>query len=80
MAATTPELEHVILSHIKVLAEREETAFQDQYKRFFCRHSDPQYNKLIKIEILQVLANEINFHDIVSELSYVPCAQFRVLA
>jgi len=71
MAATIPELELVLLSHIKILAERSDTAFQDQYKRFYCRQSDPLYIKLIKLDILLLMSNEVNMHDIVTELTYV---------
>lgn len=69
LAGASSELEVALLAHIKILIERVPEAFQDQYKRFFSRYNDPVYAKLAKTEILQLVASELQFKEIIAELA-----------
>lgn len=60
MAGACSELTHVILSHIRLLLDRVQAAFADDYRRFYLRHNDPVYVKLVKIDILQDVATAEN--------------------
>lgn len=43
---------------------------------FICRHTDPQYIKTKKLEILTTIASESNVEEVVTELRLVRCGLF----
>lgn len=63
------ETGYVVISHIRMIVERAPGILNDEFKHFFCRHDDPVCTKLLKLEVLPMLADESNAADIVTELS-----------
>ncbi len=79
MASTSMELNFVVLSHFKVLIARAPSVFGDTYKQFFCQFNDPTCVKLLKVEVLTLVANDSNAHEIVTELNeYIADADVEV--
>jgi AP-4 complex subunit beta-1 len=69
VSASGVELAFVILSHIRVLAGVAPSIFADSYKQFFCRHTEPPCVKLVKIEILTLVASAAVAPAIITELT-----------
>ena len=69
MSSGGHELSYTCLCHVKVLVQRTPLLFAQEYKAFFCRFTDPSYVKLVKLDILTVIATENNMYNIVEELS-----------
>lgn len=63
------ETSYAILCHIKLLVQREPKVFQNVYKDFYCRHTEPTYVKCVKMHILMHIANEASVAAIVTELA-----------
>lgn len=63
-----PEIALVGLCHVCLLVQQAPYAFSDDFQQFFCRHSDPAYVKLKKIDVLKYLATEGNQIVLVGEL------------
>jgi len=74
-------MQYVIFSHMHLLLKRVPDLFMNEYKMFFAREKDPQYLKLLKVKIMQQLANELNVKNILDELACVlivlPCSNCR---
>lgn len=68
MKRSDPEIAMVALMHIKLLVQRAQYAFADDYQQFYCRHADVPYLKILKMGILKYLATEENQHFLVAEL------------
>jgi len=75
MTGGGPEMAFTVLSHIKCLADRcaqvfegESGIFDKEYKKFFCRYNDPLYVKIIKLDILRLIATDESVKSIVEEL------------
>lgn len=62
------DLSYGILTHLKVVLQRDSSAFQDEYRQFFIRYNEHHSIQCLKIQILPLLANEDNYEDICSEL------------
>jgi vesicle coat complex subunit len=69
MSTQISELQYAILAHIKLLISRVPDLFSTDYKRFFCRYNDPTYVKLLKLDILQDIADYQNSVAIIDELT-----------
>ena len=73
MASNIPEVAYCVLSHMKLMLRRSKETFQDEFRQFYCRYTDPTFIHLLKIDILPMLATEQNFVEILNELKeYVP--------
>ena len=73
MASNIPEVAYCVLSHMKLMLRRSKETFQDEFRQFFCRYTDPTFIHLLKIDILPMLATEENYAEILNELKeYVP--------
>merc|ERR1711871_1394470 len=75
MTGGGPEMAYTVLSHIRCLADRctgvfgdEPGVFDDEYKKFYCRYNDPLYVKILKLEILKLIASDGTVQNIVEEL------------
>jgi len=63
------ELNYVVLSHVKILVERQPAVFADAFKDFFCRFNDTVPVKKLKLAILTMLATEKNMSELINELA-----------
>eukprot|EP01063_Lacrimia_lanifica_P035547 TRINITY_DN6803_c1_g1_i1.p1 TRINITY_DN6803_c1_g1~~TRINITY_DN6803_c1_g1_i1.p1 ORF type:complete len:763 (+),score=368.79 TRINITY_DN6803_c1_g1_i1:122-2410(+) len=81
LIATAPmETAYACLCHIKLLISREPEPFVDLYKDFYCRYNDPTFVKSLKLEILVLIANDQNNHEIMTELAaYVTDVQVETV-
>ena len=52
----------------QLLVELSPSVYEDQYKLFFCRYNDPPAVKKQKIAILELVAAEKTYTDIINEL------------
>jgi AP-4 complex subunit beta-1 len=60
---------YTILSHIKFIASKGyNQVFAQDYKCFYCRVDEPTYIKLLKLEILSLIASDFNLGDMLNEL------------
>ena len=60
---------YTILCHIKYIASKGyNTVFASDYKSFYCRVDEPTYIKLLKLEILSLIACDFNLGDMLNEL------------
>jgi AP-4 complex subunit beta-1 len=62
------ELGFAILHHINLLVQRAPEVFEHEFKQFFCKHNDPGYVKVLKLDIITAIASESNALAIVEEL------------
>jgi AP-4 complex subunit beta-1 len=68
--STESEELFVVLTHLLVLVKSSAKQFVSKdYKLFYCKASDENYNSKLKIEILTELANRENINDIIEEFS-----------
>lgn len=68
--STESEELFVILTHLLVLVKSSAKEYvAKDYKLFYCKASDENYNSKLKIEILTELSNRENINDIVEEFS-----------
>lgn len=66
----TQELSYTVLCHIHLLITKgSHSAYENEYKHFFCKFDEPNYIKLLKIEILTLISTENNLQDIINELT-----------
>jgi AP-4 complex subunit beta-1 len=64
------ELSYTVLSHISLLIQRgAANVFENEFKHFFCKYNEPRYIKVLKIDILTMIATENNLHELLNELS-----------
>lgn len=69
LSSSNSELVYVCLCHIELLLTKVPKLFDREYRSFFSRHTDPQYIKTKKLEILTTIASESNVEEVVTELS-----------
>ncbi|CAD8171016.1 unnamed protein product [Paramecium octaurelia] len=63
------EIMYTILCHIKYIASKGyNSVFASDYKSFYCRVDEPTYIKLLKLEILSLIACDFNLGDMLNEL------------
>ncbi|CUG86398.1 beta adaptin, putative [Bodo saltans] len=67
--AQSVETSYAILCHIKLLVQREPKVFQNMFKDFYCRHTEPTYIKSVKIAIITQIATETSASAIITELA-----------
>eukprot|EP01128_Nolandella_sp_AFSM9_P009165 TRINITY_DN5797_c0_g1_i1.p1 TRINITY_DN5797_c0_g1~~TRINITY_DN5797_c0_g1_i1.p1 ORF type:complete len:795 (-),score=223.86 TRINITY_DN5797_c0_g1_i1:143-2527(-) len=81
MITAIPEAQYTILSHLLLILKRVPHLFSDEYKHFYTREADPEYLKLLKVEVMQAVATEQTAKDIVLELSsYTTSQSMPILA
>lgn len=69
LSLSNSELVYVCLCHIELLLTKMPKLFDREYRSFFSRHTDPQYIKTKKLEILTTIASVSNVEEVVTELS-----------
>ena len=69
MASSSNEVAYAVLSHVTLVIDRAPGVIDDEFKQFFCKHSEPSSVKTIKIRCLPKLANVSNAREIVAELT-----------
>lgn len=62
------EMAYAVLSHVLVLVRREPAAFADEHKALYLRHNDTVWNKLLKLEVLELLATPATASELLAEL------------
>uniref|UniRef100_UPI00358F396F AP-4 complex subunit beta-1 isoform X2 n=1 Tax=Myxine glutinosa TaxID=7769 RepID=UPI00358F396F len=68
LASDSSEMCLTVLYYIKEILRCCPGFFLADYKRFFCRHGDPSYVKLVKVEVLGRLVAPDNARDVLTEL------------
>ena len=65
-----PEIQYTLLKHLQIILHRKAAAgiFDDEYRQFYVRYNEPPYVKYLKVDLLPLLANDRNAHDIAIEL------------
>ena len=69
IASSSNELAYVLLKYADQLIDLCPGIFDDEYRQFYVRYSDPTHIQHSKVRILAKLANPVSAPDIVSELS-----------
>jgi AP-4 complex subunit beta-1 len=69
----SPELTYMLLRHIDVLITTSPGVFDDEYRQFYVKYSEPSYNKYLKTQLLAKVASPYNSQDIVAELCEYAC-------
>ena len=69
LSIASPEMKYSALKHVVLILQRAPRLFDAEYKSFFCGFSDPTYMKEVKVEVLELVAQRGNMHDIIAELS-----------
>ena len=59
-----PELQYAVLKNVQLLVQKFPSFLENEVKSFFCRHSDPAYAKVIKLELLTNLITENNYNNL----------------
>jgi len=67
--SSIPELTHCLLKNIDVLIDIAPGVFDDEYRQFYIRYTEPSHVKFLKLQILPKLANDVNSPEIVVELA-----------
>ena len=62
------EISYCVLSHIHLLVSKGALSeFENDFKTFFCKDDEPVYIRVLKIEVLQMIATENNMFEILGE-------------
>lgn len=69
VASGSNETCYALLKQVKYLVQLCPGAFDDEYRQFYTRFSEPTHVKYLKVEILPLLANPDTAPDIVAELA-----------
>lgn len=69
VSSSNAELVYVCLCCIELLLTEIPKLFDQEYRSFFSRHTDPLYIKTKKLEILTTIASDSNVEEVVTELS-----------
>lgn len=69
LATPSHEIAFAVLAHLLLLAKRCPSAFDGEYKQFFCKFNEPTYVRGLKMDILARVASPDNAADILAELS-----------
>lgn len=71
VTGNNPEVQYSVLKHLQVILNRNASKgiFDEEYRQFYVRYNEPQYVKHLKVDIMPLLANDINARDIATELS-----------
>jgi len=68
MSSCSPEELFNVLSHIKLFTLYENSYLKDNFRIFFCRSNEKNYNAKLRIEILVNLSCEKNVDEMIEEL------------
>lgn len=63
-----PEILYTILKNVLLYIQRRPRLLRSALSHFFCTYNDPEYIKLIKLDIMYQLANQANAADVLDEL------------
>lgn len=69
MASSSPELAYAVLSHVALIVDRAPGVFDDDFKAFFCKYTEPGAVKALKMGVLPKVASPGNAREIVAELT-----------
>jgi len=69
MASSSNEVSFSVLGHVALVVERAPGVFDDEYKQFFCKFTEPSAVKGYKLGILPRVACGVNAREIVAELT-----------
>ena len=69
MASSSHEVAYAVLAHVVLVVERAPGVFDDEYKQFFCKYTEPTAVKSYKLSVLPRVASAANAREVVSELS-----------
>ena len=61
------ETQFIVLSNIATMAKERPTMFTDSLKEFYVFSTDPHFIRVLKLEILSLLATETTVHQILKE-------------
>lgn len=67
LITANPELQFSIYSHILFLSKQEPGLFHKEYKQFYVNSRDPEFLKIIKVQILRTIASPVTIHKILIE-------------
>lgn len=63
-----PEAQFVVLRHLLLLSKRVPGLLQKEYKSFFVlRTKDPEYIKIVKVQLLETIASPLSVREIINE-------------
>jgi AP-4 complex subunit beta-1 len=63
------EVSYCVLSHIHLLVSKgAQIEFENDFKTFFCKDDEPVYIRVLKIDVLQMIATDNNMFEILGEL------------
>ncbi|CAG8706713.1 1114_t:CDS:2, partial [Dentiscutata heterogama] len=65
------EIQYVVLANIATMATQRPYLFEPHLQQFFVRSTDPVFIRNLKMEIMTLVATEINITGILRELQYV---------
>lgn len=63
-----PEILYTILKNVLLYIQRRPMVLRSELSRFFCTYNDPEYIKLVKLDIMYQLATQANAVDVLDEL------------
>jgi vesicle coat complex subunit len=65
-----PEIQFTVLKHLELLCRHPaaQGVFDDEYRQLFVRYNEPAHVKHLKVDILPLIANDLNARDIAGEL------------
>ena len=69
MASSSNEIAYAVLSHTALVVDRAPGVFDDEYKQFFSKFTEPSCVKSLKMSILPRISNPNNAREIVAELT-----------
>ena len=69
MASSSNEVSYAVLGHVALVVERAPGVFDDEYKQFFCKFTEPSAVKAYKLGILPRVASAGNAREVVAELT-----------
>jgi len=69
MASSSHEVAYAVLGHVALVVERAPGIFDDEYKQFFCKYTEPTAVKAYKLSVLPRVASAANAREVVAELS-----------
>ncbi|KTW26205.1 hypothetical protein T552_03096 [Pneumocystis carinii B80] len=62
------EIQYITIKNVQIILQKIPDIFENNIDIFFCKHNDPLYIKLAKLEIITKIANKENIYSIISEL------------
>ena len=64
------EIQYSLLKHLEIILQKPEAKgiYDNEFRHFFIRYNEPLHIKYLKINILSMIVNIENVHDILSEL------------